>query len=137
MLLYSLLVLCLIVAIAKFYGNPKTKKFLHLCKLWINSKVFDGAHMINRNVMRIIYYHHGHKHILHVPVNSMLKANASGKHVYIRTEDLKLHNVTQEPGVPYLCSASELGGLHYALDVGEQNLRILGPDRILDRKDFQ
>ena len=59
----------------------------------------------------IVYTKVGKKYIINIPYNSKFRGIMSQTKVFLITESSDKIDITQQPGVPYSCSAEQLGGI--------------------------
>lgn len=92
----------------------------------ISSK--GGSFKINGNSACITYLRYGREYQVNIPYNRHLVAKMSSCKVFLIKGEEKI-DITQQPGIPYLMTASMLGGDKIILEKGDTVIEY-GPDQI-------
>ena len=85
---------------------------------------------MHKNSAIIKVQHAGKSHSVYVPYDRRKSSSMLSKKVYLVQGDIKT-DISQKPGIPYLVSASQLGGTHIMVeDLSSVVLKIYEADEI-------
>lgn len=86
----------------------------------------------DRKTVSLSYYHGTKEHKIILPHNSRLRIKMSKHYVYLIKSDGSETNITQQPGIPYLATARDLGGIGYKVidNATLETVEELGDDSI-------
>lgn len=80
----------------------------------------ESEFTLGESNVTIHYARMGHAHQFSIPYNRKMVAKMSQIKVYLHRDHESVHDITQQPGIPYVITAHELGG-KYILAINEDD----------------
>jgi len=96
----------------KFIANNVTSIIQGIVSMYSPDIKSERSLHDNGRSLHVLYSYNGQNQLLFHPYNSKLRNKMRTWKVYLNYSDGQCKNITQEPGVPYTCSADELGGIN-------------------------
>ena len=118
------------------YGKRKMYEYImsqvnaELNKRMVAEEEQEFFKPMHKNSAIIKVRHAGKSHSVYVPYDRRKSSSMLSKKVYLVQGDMKI-DISQKPGIPYLVSASQLGGTHIMVeDLSQVVLKIYEADEI-------
>jgi hypothetical protein len=96
----------------KFIANNVTTIIQGLVTMYSPEIKSERSFHDNGKSLHVVYSYNGQNQLLFHPYDGKLRNKMRTWKVYLNYSDGQCKNITQEPGMPYTCSAEELGGLN-------------------------
>jgi hypothetical protein len=82
-------------------------------RIWCSLPDATSQMTIENGRARIDYYYNGVKYNIHLPYNSRAASRMIDSTVYLEMTDAPDIDITQQPGLPYLTTAQQMGGVRF------------------------
>lgn len=119
---------CIIIMLNTIRGHWEKLKFIY--KIYNGMTIENSSNIVINDTNAIITYtRFGKKYKLCVPYQRNLVSKMSSTKVTLCMDTSEM-DITQQPGLPYMFTAKQLGGQGYIVYKGQDKIRIQQEDKI-------